>query len=450
MDKSTLPAVGRLVAALDDEQVLGGEMRTTTAIVLLGLGCAAACGDSGNVADAPWSADARRVSDAGVTDASASDARLPDVLPPDAQLPDAPVDGPGSDAASPPDAIQPMPDAPPDAVLPPPTASSIWIVGGYGGSTQLRQGAGDVIVIVTGTNLTYATGVSVRTYSTTLVSSNQSSATLIVNVPHGAMLGPADVVVTTTTGSATLRGALNITEITSSARRGDDSSGQGTLDSPFRTATRAVQLSSSGDMVELQAGIYAVDSLDVGRGVTIHGDGSATTIQAATPGSGGIHVSSGAIVSDLQVRAFFGCLQFDDRTYAGPTTAERLLLDGCTVGITVTGDRNVRISSVLVSQGIQLTGVNEPYPDLEVLIENTTVFGVVSIYRNVHATITGTVIMGANGDAVLVDDSGSRLTIREQRPDEWRAVLESEPGPGPQVQDAEVIEPVLTLALPAG
>lgn len=146
--------------------------------------------------------------------------------------------GPGMDA--------PAPDAP--------TLSAVAIVG-YGGSRHVRMGA-EARLLISGVNLAGGT-VTVADLPAKVVDTS-SDTMLVVDLvlPHGDVPGDRSLEVSTPRGKARMDGALHVTAITASPS-GDDGTGRGTDDAPFRTATHAAAVSDYLDSIELRDGEYA-------------------------------------------------------------------------------------------------------------------------------------------------------------------------------------------------
>ena len=119
---------------------------------------------------------------------------------------------------------------------------------------------------------------------------SDTATLLIVNVwvPHGISIGFRDVAVTTPGGSDRLPAYLSITPIVAGPQ-GDDASGRGTPDSPFRTLTRAAAATefslpgAGGDTVQLADGEYAgLETWPIIVRGTLRGSSRANTIVRPT------------------------------------------------------------------------------------------------------------------------------------------------------------------------
>jgi hypothetical protein len=188
------------------------------------------------------------------------------------------------------------------------TVTSVAVVGS-GGSSEVRQGAGSVDVTVSGSGLDGASSLSLGDLTTSITSATATSIAATVEVPHGAAIGPRNLSVTTASGTATRSNALTVTAITA-APGGDDLTGRGTTDAPFRTLTRAVQAASPGDTVRLRNGSYAAGTesfpLEV-SGLTIAGESQAGVIVSGNPlaaGAGLLVVSGDTRFVDLTLESF--------------------------------------------------------------------------------------------------------------------------------------------------
>lgn len=232
--------------------------------------------------------------DQGIPAGSAVDAASIDANSPDGPVVDAAkIDGPEPDAmtdASAADALtidSPMIDASTDAPVDasvdaalPPAIASISIVG-YGNSVQIRQGAGMIRLTVSGSNLSPLSSVSLEDLQVTVAPGGSDTLVLLdVFVSNGVALGYRNLRVVTPGGGDTVASAVAITEITAGPS-GNDTSGRGTPDSPFKTASHAVLYTHSGDTLHLLAGNYGpleTWPLFVTSGSTLKGDGAGVTV----------------------------------------------------------------------------------------------------------------------------------------------------------------------------
>jgi hypothetical protein len=127
-----------------------------------------------------------------------------------------------------------------------------------GGSTcRVRQGWGTVTLTVTGSNLDRATDVTLGGVAfVQLPGSNATEMVLEADVTHGAPIGAHDLVLDAPGGATTFPAALVVDAITAGPT-GNDATGRGTDDDPFRTLTHALSVAQFGDTVRLHAGEYS-------------------------------------------------------------------------------------------------------------------------------------------------------------------------------------------------
>ena len=122
--------------------------------------------------------------------------------------------------------------------------------------SQFRQGTGDVVLDVDGTNLDRVTAFRLGDLTTVeLPGRTATRLSLTASVPHGAPLGPKDLVLTGPGGDTVTSAALVVTPVTAGPG-GNDDAGRGTTDAPVRTLTRALALAQTGDTVRLLDGTY--------------------------------------------------------------------------------------------------------------------------------------------------------------------------------------------------
>ena len=136
------------------------------------------------------------------------------------------------------------------------------------GSKFVPQGIGNLKLEVMGSSLDRVTAAKLGDSSVTILP-GQSATNLAFNlvVGHGAVLGARDLILTTAGGSILERAALTVTAI-SAAPSGNDTSGSGSSDRPFRSFTRALSAASSGDTVRLANGTYTTLSGEIWASMT--------------------------------------------------------------------------------------------------------------------------------------------------------------------------------------
>ena len=185
--------------------------------------------------------------------------------------------------------------------------------------TQIRQGTGDVVLDVDGSNLDRVTAFRLGDLTTVeLPGRTATRLSLTASVPHGAPPGPKDLVLTGPGGDTVTAAALVVTAVTAGPG-GDDDAGRGTTDTPLRTLTRALTLAQTGDTVRLLDGTYdaahgeqwsAVESdapSPIPAGIRIEGQSRAGTVLQG-PGqlsSGmGLYFTDDGSVAQLTIRDF--------------------------------------------------------------------------------------------------------------------------------------------------
>lgn len=130
------------------------------------------------------------------------------------------------------------------------------ILKGNGGSSQLRQGSGTIILEVDGKNLERISTIKLGDLEVILLPGRTSThLELQTTVGHGANLGAKDLVLTADGGDTTRAGVLTVSPITSGSG-GDDTTGAGTRDLPYRSLKNALSLAQAGDTVRLLNGTY--------------------------------------------------------------------------------------------------------------------------------------------------------------------------------------------------
>lgn len=194
-------------------------------------------------------------------------------------------------------------------LLPAPNINTVSLEG-LGGSKQLRQGQNNAVLRVLGTGLLSVTDV---TFSPPIAwETLENTDTLLrlkVSVPHGASPGPVQLSLKTAGGSDSADNAVVISYITA-AETGDDTSGNGTTNLPFRSLTKAVSVATGKDEIHLLSGNFSPASgeafpIDV-SGLTIIGiSNDKSVINGASGDHDCLIVSSAGVTTlrDLWVRS---------------------------------------------------------------------------------------------------------------------------------------------------
>lgn len=270
-------------------------------------------------------------------------------------------------------------------------------VAGAAGSAQVRQGAGEVTIVVSGTGLEDATALQVGEFVADTVNASTTGVTGVIDVVHAALVGGRTVLVTTPTGSVSRANAIVVTAITA-APSGSDDGGLGTPDAPFRTLTHSVSMAATGDTIELLDGDYDVVTagetfpIDV-SGLTVRGESRDGTTIVGLPSEGGdgLRINAGtSVVRDLTIRDF-GEDGVDIQ--GGVVTIEGVRVQGSGVGVLV-GDRNALSRPEVVL-------------DAAVITEN---LGDGILVHDADVVIRGSVV-SANGDDNVDVEAEADVTI---------------------------------------
>lgn len=199
------------------------------------------------------------------------------------------------------------------------------LVAGNDLSVQVRQGAGPVSIEVIGQGLQWVESAHLEDLPVTLRQGpTDGGVTVDTVITHGLAPGPRGLTLNLSGGRPGLSraGVIDVTTINASAA-GDDATGRGTRQLPYRTLTKALALAAPGDQVDLGPGTYSLasgeqwmperntppeyDDDNVPDGVTLKGAGSAVTLLDGT-GAADTHAAlvfgGGALVEGLAIRNF--------------------------------------------------------------------------------------------------------------------------------------------------
>jgi Protein of unknown function (DUF1565) len=210
-----------------------------------------------------------------------------------------------------------------------------------GGANQVRQGVGAVTLNVMGSNLERVTGATLGDLKTTIGRSTTSTLEVGAVVPHGAVVGTKDLVLLTDGGSTVVPTALIVSNITSSPK-GNDNTGLGTSEQPYRSLSKALSVSERGDTVQLQNGSYNVlngetkpnGSPNVPDGVHIVGESLAGTwLEGLDQTDDGLVFAGDAWVTNLSVGGYRNGIV----SSAGVVNLENVLLVNNQVGFQAAG-----------------------------------------------------------------------------------------------------------------
>lgn len=162
---------------------------------------------------------------------------------------------------------------------------------GKNGSSQLRQGSGTVLLEVIGKNLERISAFKLGDLQATLLPGRTSTRLeLQTTIGHGTSIGVKNLILTADGGETTYLGALTVTPITAGLG-GNDTTGVGTTERPYRTLNNALSIAQSGDTVRLLNGTYnsesgerwptiaaGVLSPNIPVGVLVEGESTAGTV----------------------------------------------------------------------------------------------------------------------------------------------------------------------------
>lgn len=177
-----------------------------------------------------------------------------------------------------------------------PPAIDRVIIDGNLFSNQVRQGLGPIRLVVTGRGLQYVTVATLEDLQGLTVHPNEPDGGVTIDalIPHAVLPGSRALLLTLADNRPILTqaNAVEVTTIRATAQ-GDDTEGRGTPEHPFRSLTKALSLSATGDTVELGAGTYGLvngerwpaesntppttPTANVPDGVVLKGAGSAVT-----------------------------------------------------------------------------------------------------------------------------------------------------------------------------
>lgn len=237
------------------------------------------------------------------------------------------------------------------------------------GSSQVRQGFGEVTLEIEGKNLERMTAFKLGDLEVSLLPGRTASKIeLQVKVPHGTNPGAKALVLTAEGGDTTFPSALTVTPITAGPA-GNDSTGAGTTDKPYRSLKKALSLAQPGDTVWLLNGTYNTSSGEtwpsfgvavtpnVPPAVKVEGE-SRDGVVLEGPGTAsktvGLALSDDSGAKTLTVRGFTAGLLVG----SGNVTLEGVLASGNGVGLGIQGGSTKASAAEFKSNetGILLTG----------------------------------------------------------------------------------------------
>ncbi len=196
---------------------------------------------------------------------------------------------------------------------------------GYDLSTQVRQGAGNITLIVTGANLADVSSAALGGLELGLVSATATELRLTAIILHGQQaLGFQDLTLVNAAGASSFAEAIEVTAITVMKLldfHPDDTTGLGTANRPFFTLKKALSVASGNDTIFLGSGTYkdgekwpltdekfppkALSNMP--SGITLEGQSGGVVILQG-PGLGehyaGLVFADGGTIKNLTLRGF--------------------------------------------------------------------------------------------------------------------------------------------------
>jgi hypothetical protein len=178
-----------------------------------------------------------------------------------------------------------------------------------GSGSQVRQGHGLITLEVTGDQLADIAVANLGSIGGDVILNNATAATIEFTIPHGAPIGWQTLSLTTGVGPATFPNALEVTPITAGPA-GNDLTGVGTTEDPFRSLAHALSITDPGDTVMLLDGTYTSADGEVWPtlvplGVGVRGESQAgTLLDGQLAGVHGVILQDGSSVADLSVTGF--------------------------------------------------------------------------------------------------------------------------------------------------
>jgi hypothetical protein len=246
---------------------------------------------------------------------------------------------------------------------------------GNGTSTQVRQG-GTITLEVTGKNLTNVVGAKLGDIAGTKGDNNDTLVVLTFNIPADEEIGAKTLSFSTDNGNVSESGAVTVTHITISPS-GDDASGKGTGDSPYKSLKKAVEGAGEGSSISLKNGTYTgIDSISISTKLSIIGESETDTILQG--------VSTAATQKN--------CLLIQ-----GKVTIQNLTLSKCWDAIQQNGPGDVTLDRVNVSDNLATGFWAINAPDSSIAISNARFnrnghygIGIANSTNNSEVTISNT------------------------------------------------------------
>lgn len=247
----------------------------------------------------------------------------------------------------------------------------------------VRQGEAGITISISGRNLAGARDVRLGDVVVAVQPGATASAlTMTASVPHGAVLGGRELVLTTPTGTVRKPNAITISAITAS-HMGTDAMGRGNHSSPFRTLGKAAEVAASGDIIQLIDGKYEKNTgekfpITIPDGVTLVGQTTAgTQIIGSALGNeytNGLVFAGSATVRRLSINNF-GASLVVDRAGAKLKVEDVYMNGQGGFGAIVIDTPGVGAEVILSGQRVVLTTGNAPAIQIKAMDASFTAMG---------------------------------------------------------------------------
>jgi len=224
------------------------------------------------------------------------------------------------------------------------------------GNRQVRLGQGLVPIVLTGQDLVISgvtTNVLDITVSDLLVSADAKQISFNINIPHGDRIitPPAkeqlQLFLTYPAGQIRLDAFIQVTPIIVSSLTGDDGTGIGTYQNPFKTLTKALTVTNTNDVIELKEGTYNEASFQIKSNLLIRGAGIEKTILQGSQNSTGFTThADNFYLQNLKMSGFTTALKMDN----GQSTLNSVWIDTSRENaIECSGSANLILNKVKVT-----------------------------------------------------------------------------------------------------
>lgn len=343
--------------------------------------------------------------------------------------------------------------ADPPAPHPSPTIDLVRLEG-FGGGKQVRQGQGNVVLVVEGRNLSSVTAATLErkegavgvsalavTLPVSILSKTNTALRLQATVAHGAPIGDYDIGIVN--GAVTKADAVMTVTAIRVAPTGNDATGRGTSESPFRSLTKAVSVATSADQILLRQGDYNIANGEIFpinvAGMNIQGQGKQNTVLSGVGGNSDclqvVGVGADTRIANLQVHA---CEEEGIQLEDGTTVLDRVALqENKANGLRLTGTAQVTIleSDFYLNTTNGISAQNSAQIVFEGNPQSTTVNnGQSGIQLITGAKLSGRRLL-ANGNTLGLRLTGSQVTVALQE-----STLAQNTSHGIWVQNAQEVQ----------